>query len=317
MDTFILLIVASILTGILSLTVAVVLITRSNWTTYLIKFGTPFAAGVLLVAAFRDLLPHAVEEGSARNAMQAALAAILFFFLIEKGFKNSFHHHKKEDSKDELIDTSKKTQGWLFLVGDFFHNAIDGLALGSAFLIDGPTGIIAAIALIAHDIPLEIGEFGVQLRSGFTKRQIIIRNLVASSTLLVGSVFAYQVGQEVNIPMEYVYGGVSGFFIYLALSDIIPTIHASEKARYGLQTGFLFFGLLFGASVATFAHSYIDVGHAHHDHGDDGHDDHDDHDKDKHDDHDDHDEDDHDKDKHDDHDEDDHDDHDEDDHDDE
>ena len=88
MDTFILLIVASILTGILSLTVAVVLITRSNWTTYLIKFGTPFAAGVLLVAAFRDLLPHAVEEGSARNAMQAALAAILFFFLIEKGFKN-------------------------------------------------------------------------------------------------------------------------------------------------------------------------------------------------------------------------------------
>ena len=156
MDTFILLILASIVTGVLSLTVAVILITRGSWTAYLIKFGTPFAAGVLLVAAFRDLLPHAVEEGSARNAMQAALAAILFFFLIEKGFK-SFHHHQKEDSKNDLIDSSKKTQGWLFLVGDFFHNAIDGLALGSAFLIDSGTGIIAAIALIAHDIPLEIG----------------------------------------------------------------------------------------------------------------------------------------------------------------
>ena len=153
--------------------------------------------------------------------------------------------------------------------------------------------------MIAHDIPLEIGEFGVQLRSGFTKRQIIIRNLLASTTLLIGSVFAYQIGSEVNIPMEYVYGGVAGFFIYLALSDIIPTIHASEKARYGLQTGFLFFGLLFGATVASFAHSYIDVGHAGHDHG--GHDDHDDHDKDKHEEHEDHDEhdehDDHDKDK--------------------
>ena len=289
MDTFLLLIIASIVTGVLSLTVAVILITRGTWTNYLIKFGTPFAAGVLLVAAFRDLLPHAVEEGSARNAMQAALAAILFFFLIEKGFK-SFHHHKREDSKNELIDSSKKTQGWLFLVGDFFHNAIDGIALGGAFLIDGPTGIVAAVALIAHDIPLEIGEFGVQLRSGFTKRQIIIRNLVASSTLLVGSVFAYQIGSEVDIPMELVYGGVSGFFIYLALSDIIPTIHSSEKARYGLQTGFLFFGLIFGATIASFAHSYIDVGHAHHDHGHGGHDDHDDHDHhedhDKHDDHD-------------------------------
>ena len=308
MDTFVLLILASILTGILSLTVAVVLISRATMASYLIKFGTPFAAGVLLIAAFRDLLPHGIQEGSADNVMAGALAAILFFFLIEKGFK-SFHHHHEEDLKDPR----NKTQGWLFLVGDFFHNAIDGLALGSAFLIDSGTGIIAAIALIAHDIPLEIGEFGVQLRSGFTKRQIIIRNLLASTTLLIGSVFAYQIGSEVNIPMEYVYGGVAGFFIYLALSDIIPTIHASEKARYGLQTGFLFFGLLFGATVASFAHSYIDVGHAGHDHG--GHDDHDDHDKDK---HDDHDEDDHDDDDHDDHDEDDHDDddHDEDDHDD-
>ena len=309
MDTFVLLILASTMTGVLSLTLAIVLLTRATWSNYLVKFGTPFAAGVLLIAAFRDLLPHGVEEGAASSVMTGALAAILFFFLIEKGFK-SFHHHHEED----LNEPRNKTQGWLFLVGDFFHNAIDGLALGSAFLIDSGTGIIAAIALIAHDIPLEIGEFGIQLRSGFTKRQIIIRNLLASSTLLFGSIFAYQVGSEINIPMEYVYGAVAGFFIYLALSDIIPTIHTSEKARYGLQTGFLFIGLMFGATVSSFAHSYIDVGHAHHDHGHDDHDDHDEddhgkHDHDKHDkhDHDDHDEDDDDHDKHD------HDDHDEDD----
>ena len=82
MDTFVLLILASTMTGVLSLTLAIVLLTRATWSNYLVKFGTPFAAGVLLIAAFRDLLPHGVEEGAASSVMTGALAAILFFFLI-------------------------------------------------------------------------------------------------------------------------------------------------------------------------------------------------------------------------------------------
>jgi zinc and cadmium transporter len=130
-------------------------------------------------------------------------------------------------------------------------------------LIDSGTGIIATIAIIAHNIPLEVGEFGLQLKSGFSKKQTIIRNLLASSTLLIGAMFAFQIGSFVELPLGYIYGGIAGFFIYIALSDIVPTIHSSESKRYGLQTGFLILGLFFGVIVSSYAHQYLDVGHEH------------------------------------------------------
>ena len=151
---------------------------------------------------------------------------------------------------------------------------IDGISLGGAFLIGRDTGLVATVALVAHDIPLEVGEFGNQLRVGFTKRQTIIRNILSGSTTIIGAVLTYQIGGDLDIPMGYLYGGIAGFFIYIALSDIVPTIHSSEKTRYGLQTGFLLFGLIFGGTVSALAHDYIDVGHNHdeEDHNEEGHD---------------------------------------------
>ena len=131
MDNVVFLIVAAVMTGLLSLAVAIALIQNTKSAGYLVRYGTPFAAGVLLVAAFRDLLPHGVEEHGV-VALNAALGAIIVFFLIEKAF-SGFHHHHEED---KTVETGNKTQGWLFLVGDVFHNGIDGIALGTAFLID-------------------------------------------------------------------------------------------------------------------------------------------------------------------------------------
>lgn len=268
MTDFIYVIVASSAAGILSLSIAVLLVQKASWSQYLIKFGTPFAAGVLLIASFRDLIPHGIDEkGSV--ILNATLIAILIFFLIEKGFKN-FHHHHEED----LQSKRNSSQGWLFLVGDLFHNVVDGIALGSAFLINPGTGLIATIAIIAHDIPLELGEFGLQLKSGFTKRQVIVRNLITSSTMIIGAIFAFQLGSVIDLPLGYIYGAIGGFFIYIALSDIVPTIHTSEKTRYGLQTGFLLIGLIFGTFVSSFAHQYIDVGHSGHTYEEDEHDTH-------------------------------------------
>lgn len=248
---FIYTILAGFATAFLSLLVAIIMVQKASWANYLIRFGTPFAAGVLLIASFRDLLPHGIEEqGSV--VLNATLVAIVIFFLIEKGFKN-FHPHHEED----LRETENPTQGWLFLIGDFFHNFVDGIALGAAFLISPGTGVIATIALIAHEIPLEVGEFGLQLRSGFSKRQTIIRNLVSSVTLIVGAIFAFQFGSEFGLPLGYLYGGIAGFFIYIALSDIVPTIHSSESKRFGVQTAFLILGLIFGTFIASYAHSYI------------------------------------------------------------
>ena len=304
MSDLLVVILASGAAGLLSLSVALILLSSEKLTSKLVKYGTPFAAGVLLMIGFRDLLPEGiVEEGT--QVLNATLGAVIIFFLIEKGF-NSFHHHHEEDKPQD-----NKTQGWLFVIGDIFHNLIDGISLGGAFLLGRDTGLLATFALISHDIPLEVGEFGNQLRVGFTKKQTIIRNIVSGLTTIVGALLTYQLGGELDLPMGYLYGGIAGFFIYIALSDIVPTIHSSEKARYGLQTGFLLFGLIFGGTVSALAHEYIDVGHNHGEHGhhddhdEEGH--HDDHDEEGHHDEDDHD--DHDEEGH--HDEDDHDDHDE------
>jgi zinc and cadmium transporter len=268
MSDILVVLLASSFAGLLSLSVALILLGSEKLSSKLVKYGTPFAAGVLLIIAFRDLLPEAIIEDGA-DVLNSALGAILIFFLIEKGFK-SFHHHHEEDQ----LEKTDTTQGWLFVIGDLFHNLIDGISLGGAFLIGRDTGLVATVALVAHDIPLEVGEFGNQLRVGFTKRQTIIRNILSGSTTIIGAVLTYQIGGDLDIPMGYLYGGIAGFFIYIALSDIVPTIHSSEKTRYGLQTGFLLFGLIFGGTVSALAHDYIDVGHNHdeEDHNEEGHD---------------------------------------------
>ena len=283
MSDILVVLLASSFAGLLSLSVALILLGSEKLSSKLVKYGTPFAAGVLLIIAFRDLLPEAIVEDGA-DVLNSALGAILIFFLIEKGFK-SFHHHHEEDQ----LEKTDTTQGWLFVIGDLFHNLIDGISLGGAFLIGRDTGLVATVALVAHDIPLEVGEFGNQLRVGFTKRQTIIRNILSGSTTIIGAVLTYQIGGDLDIPMGYLYGGIAGFFIYIALSDIVPTIHSSEKTRYGLQTGFLLFGLIFGGTVSALAHDYIDVGHNHdeedheeghhdeEDHNEEGHHDEEDH----------------------------------------
>ena len=294
MSDFVVVVFASIAAGLLSLSVALILLSSEKLSSKLVKYGTPFAAGVLLMIGFRDLLPEGIAEEGVQ-VLNATLGAIVIFFLIEKGF-NSFHHHHEEDRPKD-----NKTQGWLFVVGDVFHNLIDGISLGGAFLLGRDTGLIATVALISHDIPLEVGEFGNQLRVGFTKKQTIVRNIVSGLTTVLGAILTYQVGGDLDLPMGYLYGGIAGFFIYIALSDIVPIIHSSEKARYGLQTGFLLFGLVFGGTVSALAHDYIDVGHNHDHHDDHDEEGHDDHDEEGHDDHDEEGHDDHDEEGHDDH----------------
>ena len=258
MSGLIIVVVASLIVGLLSLSVGLVLIQRESWAFNLARYGTPFAAGVLLMAA-RDLIPHGIEEGvSATGVITSSIVAIVVFFLIEKGSRG-FHHHHEEDLERESTNGGT-TKGWLFVLGDIFHNFVDGISLGGAFLISANTGIITSMAIAAHELPQKVGEFGTQLKNGFTRKQTVIRNLSASFTTLIGAVFAYQFGSLVELPMGYLYGGIAGFFIYISLSDIVPTIHLTEKTRYGFQTLALLFGLVIGGIVSTVANQYTDTG---------------------------------------------------------
>jgi len=263
-----LVIIAGVVAGISSLIVALILVARDSWSKHLAIFGTPLAAGILLMTV-RDLIPHAINEGvSASNVITATIIGIVTFFLIEKVSQGFHHHHDEDLSKEYIKDTKdKKIQGWLFLIGDSFHNLVDGIALGGAFLVSPATGIVAAIAITAHELPQEVGEFSMQVRAGFSKKQTIIRNIIASFTTLFGAVFIYQFGADLNLPLGYIYGGIAGFFLYISLSDIIPTIHMTEKSRIGLQTTMLFVGMSIGLVVGSLAHDYIDRSNVDNGHG--------------------------------------------------
>lgn len=256
MQGLLLVIIVGLGAALLSLVMAFILVARDSWTKHLALYGTPLAAGILLMTV-RDLIPNAIDEGvSAENVITAAIVGIIVFFLLEK-ISGGFHHHHEEDA---TLETPKlnKTQGWLFLIGDTFHNFVDGVSMGGAFLVSPATGVVTAIALAAHDLPQEVGEFGMQMRSGFTKRQTIVRNIGASFIMILGAIITYQFGSSFELPLGYIYGGVAGFLLYIALSDIIPSIHITEKSRLGLQTAMLFVGVAIGLVIGTIAHQYID-----------------------------------------------------------
>ena len=277
MSTLSLVILASSFAGLVTIGVIFSLTKNPKIGSLMTTYGTPFGAGILLTAAFFDLLPHGIEEEGS-IVLNATLSAIIVFFFLEKIFKN-FHHHHEED----IAESNNIGQGWLFLFGEIFHNLIDGLALGAAFLISTQTGYLATLALISHDLPMKLSEFSLQLQSGFSRAQTLRRSIISALVTVLSAVFAFQFASSLDLNMGYLYGSIAGFFIYIALSDIVPTIHSSEEKTVGLQTIFLIVGLLLGYTIATYLHSFIETeeSHMHYEeselHDDDNHHDDDDH----------------------------------------
>ena len=169
-----------------------------------------------------------------------------------------FHHH--HDHKDKKSDPTKS----LIVIGDTLHNFVDGIAIAAGFLIDTSTGIVVTAAVAAHEIPQEIGDFGLLLKKGMSRRNVMLVNLVSALATTVAAVIFYQLGENNSISLDVVLGLVAGFFIYIAVSDIIPTIHAKEdKQIAGPQTLLLIFGVIGVSLVTNYLHEYIDRGHDH------------------------------------------------------
>lgn len=221
----------------------------------LIKWlAVPFAAGALLAAAFTDLLPEALHDNEPEAILRWALGGILLFFVLERGLRWFHHHHEHANESD--VNKS------LIVIGDIIHNFIDGLAIGAAFLVSPATGIIATIAVAAHEIPQEIGDFGLLLSKGMRRKTVLLINILSSLATVVAAVMIFVLGSEFNIPTGGLLAVTAGFFIYIAVSDIIPTIHAERDVRRAnIQTIALFIGVVLIALTTTYAHAYIDAGH--------------------------------------------------------
>ena len=247
----------SLIGGVFSLVGGFLLISNKKRAQALANYATPFAAGALLAAAFLDLLSEASHTGSAETALQYALVGILGFFMLERFLRWFHHHHEHEDKKrDPRVS--------MIIIGDTLHNFIDGIAIAAGFLVDVPTGIVVTLAVAAHEIPQEIGDFGLLLKKGLDRSKVILVNVLSALATLVAAVTFFQLGQEFEMSLDIVLGLVAGFFIYIAVSDIIPTIHKSEsKVIAGPQTLMLILGVLVVGAATTTLHDYIDQGDDH------------------------------------------------------
>lgn len=243
----------SLVGGLISIIGGVLLLANKQNAHRLAVYATPFAAGALLAAAFIDLLPEAAHEGTIDVALYAALGGILLFFLLERFLRWFHHHHEHEPGKkmDPKIP--------LIVVGDTVHNFIDGIAIAAGFLVNPTTGIIVTLAVAAHEIPQEIGDFGLLLKKGVSRKNVILINAISALATTVAALLFFLIGQEVTIAMDLVLGIVAGFFIYVAVSDIIPSIHKSEdKVLAGPQTLLLLAGVLVVGILTTTLHKYIE-----------------------------------------------------------
>ena len=222
MDLLLYIIIFSLIGGVLSLSLASLLLVNKKVAQKLANYGMPFAAGALLAAVFLDLMVEGAELGDAEALFMSALVGILLFYFAER-FIRWFHHHHQHEKSDPAVP--------LLIAGDTVHNILDGVAIAAAFLVSIPTGIITTLAVAAHEIPQEIGEFGALLNKGMRRRNVILLNVLSSLVATAAAVLTYFLGQSETLPLGVIFGLSAGFLLYVALSDIIPTLHENHNKK--------------------------------------------------------------------------------------
>lgn len=238
--------------GLFSLTGGVLLLSRAKLAHKLARYASPFAAGALLGAAFFDLFPEAVEINAGTTAFGFALVGIIAFFILEH-YLHWFHHHHEHDSF-----SGRQPATALIIIGDTVHNAIDGVAIGAAFLINVPAGIATAIAISAHEVPQEIGNFGILLKNGMKRSRVLFWNALSALATLVTALITFWLGTTNQLPLPAILGLAAGMFIYIAASDLIPTIHQEAKGKFAhFSVILLILGALVVWAVTGYAHQQL------------------------------------------------------------
>jgi zinc and cadmium transporter len=248
---WLLLIVSALIGSLFSLIGGVLLLVKKIDNKKIQLVALPFAAGALLAAAFGDLIPEAIEHSNAEYASLVVLIGFLFFFCLER-FLGWFHHHHEHKS-----DAHRPTK-ILIIAGDAVHNLIDGIAMGAAFLADPVAGIVTTIAVAAHEIPKEMGDFGLLLGLGMGRRRVLLANLFSAGATVLGAAAVYGIGGSIVSIEPALLASTAGFFIYIAASDLIPTIHAeTELKAANLQTAVLLAGTIAVFVAITSAHKLL------------------------------------------------------------
>ncbi len=243
-------ILLALLGGVVGLIGGLVFLLMKKWSLRLAKYSTPFAAGVMITIAFLGLLPESFHM-MGDQAFMVILLTILGSYLFENLFFDLHHHEEDEHHHGHKSSTA------LVVLGDTVHNFIDGVAIATTYLISPGLGLATAISSLLHEIPHEIGDFGVLLKNGFSKSKVFYLNFVSSLATVAGAVFVYffVVSEATQGLLMAI---AAGMFIYLGASDFLP------KANKGIDKFRAIFLLLFGVllmylTINLVPHSHEDA----------------------------------------------------------
>ena len=239
-----------------SLTVAVL----SKVVHHLVSLST----GVLLGTALLHVLPEAFESHASPHALfLTLLGGLLFFFLLEKAelYRHGHHHEHDHHHHHHGFDRHQAGRGgWSVLVGDSIHNFCDGIIIAAAFLTDTELGIVTAAAIIAHEIPQEVGDYIVLLNAGLSRRKALLYNAASGFAACVGGVVGYFVVGPWEALFPYMLVVAASSFIYVAVADLIPQLQHRLPLRATLaQIAWLAAGLAVTMLIVGSLHG----GHAH------------------------------------------------------
>lgn len=246
---------ATLVGGVLSVVAAAAFALRARESD--VPMLVSFAIGTLLAAALLEILPHALESAARPELVTATLlGGILAFFVLEKlllwrhahGADPSGHAH------------AEGRVALMVIVGDSFHNLVDGVIIAGAFLADFELGVVTALAIIAHEVPQEVGDFLVLLHSGYSRRQAFFFNLLASGAMLVGGVAAYFALQGLREWIAPLLGIAAASMLYVAIADLIPGLHKRVEPRAAAaQVALILAGVATVWGVGSLARMLADV----------------------------------------------------------
>jgi len=251
-------IIFCLLGGLLSvLAAALFLVLRESLRNHLLPHLVSFATGALLGAAFLGLLPHAlasVDSSDTHVIPMAVLLGLLGFFLLEKLvlWRHCHADHCEVHAPDQ--QTREHSTGTMILIGDGLHNFLDGILIAAAFLTDIHLGIVTSLAVAAHEIPQEVGDFAVLLHGGFSRGRAFVYNVLTSLTTVFGGLLAYFTLQQIQVALPYVLAVAASSFIYIAVADLIPTLHQRVDGKAAVQQMLL---IAAGILVIYSAHSTL------------------------------------------------------------
>lgn len=246
MTTFTWILAATIVGGLASVLGAWLIASRASAAQVPILIS--YAVGALLGAVFIELLPHAFNRSDNLQMTAATiLAGLLLFFILEKLVLWRHCHieeceahdphdgHPAQPAAPVAHHHDQGRSGMMILIGDTFHNFVDGILIAAAFLADTQLGIVTAVAIIAHEVPQEVGDFLILLHSGYTKKYAFLLNLLSSAAMVVGGILAYFALQALQQWVDTLIALATASMLYVAVADLIPGLHRRPEIRATVQ----------------------------------------------------------------------------------